>query len=216
MKYLKTHKLFESSNFNTMTDDELEEKLHWLRTEYAEIAREISQIVNIQKSRKESSEEDLTKDWPNSIWDLDKYQLSWVLEHGHHTTSKHYEISHRYLRGLVGVLDSGFNGQTNQYEFWITTSAWQDHSDDYVENENGIKSIKLLVNNLKKSTIDGEEVIKFKVLFNSGREGYYTNIFYHNDNKIVLAEGRYTKKEYNSIEEAIKYLVSIDKEDYED
>ena len=215
MKYLK--KIFESSNFNSMTDEELEEKLHWLRTEWAEINREISQIVGIQKARKESSEEELTKDWPESIWDLDKFQLSWVLEHGNHTTSKHYDISHKYLRRLEGVLDSGFNGQTNQYEFWITMSAWEDDSSsDYVENEKAIKSIELLVNNLKPLSINGEEVIKFKVLFNSGREGYDTNVYYHNKDKVTITEGRHLKKEYKSIEEAIKYLVSIDSEDHED
>lgn len=206
----------ESANFNSMTDDELEEKLNWLRIEYADIQREISQIVSIQRNRKESSEEELTKSWPDSIWDLDKYQLGWVLEHGNHTTSKHYDISHKYIRRLTGVLDSGFNPETNQFFFYITPSAWQDHADEYFENENGIKSIQLLVNNLKKVKIDGEDVVKFKVLFSYDRNE--THLLYYNENKIVIVEGRYStnKKEYKSIEDAIKYLVLVDHEDYED
>ena len=212
MKHLK--KIFESNNFNSMTDEELEEKLHWLRTEYAEIGREISQVVSIQKSRKESSEEELTKDWPDSIWSLDKFQLSWVLEHGHHTTSKHYEISHKYLRTLRGVIDSGFLADTNQYIFSICTNHWMnDNETNYRENGLAMRSVKLLIDNLKKTTWHDDSVTRFNVLFNNG--GYDTSLFYYDENKIVIANGSYSRTEYKSLELAIKALVKkdIDNED---
>jgi hypothetical protein len=210
MKYLK--KIFESNNFNSMTDEELEEKLHWLRTEYAEIGREISQVVSIQKSRKESSEEELIKDWPKSIWDLDKFQLSWVLEHGHHTTSKHYQISHEYLGQLEGVLDSGFSADTNQYIFTICMNSWVTDDLSYNSNDEGIKSIKFLHKNLKKVNFDGQEATRFNILFSNISDDY--NLFYCDD-KVILKSGRY-QKEYKSIEEAIKALAKkdIDDSDY--
>ena len=208
MKYLK--KIFESNNFNSMTDEELEEKLHWLRTEYSEIFREINQVVGIQKARKESSEEELTKDWPDSIWDLDKFQLSWVLEHGHHTTSKHYEISHKYLRRLAGVIDSGFLEDTNQYKFSICTNHWMnDDESNYRENELAMRSLKLLIDNLKKTTWNGDSVTRFDVLFTIS-DNYSTALFYYDDNKVVVAEGSRYKKEYKSLESAIKALVEND------
>jgi hypothetical protein len=207
MKYLK--KIFESNNFNSMTDDELEEKLTWLRIEYSEIFREISLIVNIQKTRKESSEDELTKDWPDSIWDLDKSQIDWVLEHNNITTSKHYEISHKYLRGLEGVIDSGFNPDTNQYLFKICTDYWMDDSEsEYQENEEGIRSIKFLIDNLKRITVNGDSVIKFNVLFMESDDYDYA-LLYYNDSKVVLSSG-YMLNEYKSLEEAIKILVDHD------
>jgi len=208
MKYLK--KIFESNNFNSMTDEELEEKLHWLRTEYAEIAREISQVVSIQKSRKESSEEELTKDWPKSIWDLDKFQLSWVLEHGHNITTKHYNISHEYLGQLEGVLDSGFNGDTNQYIFNICMSSWVTDDLSYNSNDEGIKSINFLHKNLKKVNFDGQEATRFNILFSNS--GDYDYALFYCDDKVILKSGRY-QKEYKSIEEAIKALAKKDIED---
>ena len=213
MKYLK--KIFESNNFNSMTDEELEEKLHWLRTEYSEIFREITQIVGIQKSRKESSEEELTKDWPESIWDLDKFQLNWVLEHGHHTTSKHYEISHKYLGRLEGVIDSGF-ADTNQYKFSICTSYWMNEGETrYQPSEEGMKSLQLLIKNLKKTTWNGDSVTRFDILFTIS-DNYNTALFYYDENKVVIASGRYSKTEYKSLESAIKALVERDLERIDD
>ena len=103
MKYLK--RIFEATNFSTMTDEELEEKLHWLRTEYNEIFSEMSLISSIINSRKEASEEKLTKDWPKSIFDLNKSQLDWVLNHGPNSTGKHYEISNRAMNVLYYLID---------------------------------------------------------------------------------------------------------------
>jgi len=208
MKYLK--KIFESNNFNSMTDEELEEKLNWLRIEYADIQREISQVVSIQKSRKESSEEELTKDWPKSIWDLDKFQLSWVLEHGHNITTKHYNISHEYLGQLEGVLDSGFNGDTNQYIFNICMSSWVTDDLSYNSNDEGIKSINFLHKNLKKVNFDGQEATRFNILFSNS--GDYDYALFYCDDKVILKSGRY-QKEYKSIEEAIKALAKKDIED---
>lgn len=213
MKYLK--KIFESNNFNSMTDDELEEKLTWLRTEYAEIGREISLIVNIQKTRKESSEDELTKDWPDSIFDLDKSQIDWVLEHGHHTTTKHYNISHKYLRSLEGVIDSGFTTDTNQYFFKICTNYWMDDSEsEYHENKEAINNIKLLIDNLKRVSINGDTglVIKFGILFGI-TDDYNHNLLYYNDSKIVVTSGYSGRDEYKSLEEAIKDLVEYDIEE---
>jgi len=211
MKYLK--KIFESNNFNSMTDEELEEKLHWLRTEYAEIGREISQVVSIQKSRKESSEEELTKDWPKSIWDLDKFQLGWVLEHGHHTTSKHYKISHEYLGQLEGVIDSGFNGDTNQYIFNICMSSWVTDDLSYNSNDEGIKSINFLHKNLKKVNFDGQEATRFNILFSNS--GDYDYALFYCDDKVIVKSGYSYQKEYKSIEEAIKALAKKDIDDSE-
>ena len=212
MKYLK--KIFESNNFNSMTDEELEEKLNWLRIEYADIQREISQVVSIQKSRKESSEEELTKDWPKSIWDLDKFQLGWVLEHGHHTTSKHYEISHKYLGQLEGVLDSGFNGDTNQYIFNICMNSWVTDDLSYNSNDEGIKSINFLHKNLKKVNFDGQEATRFNILFSNS--GDYDYALFYCDDKVIVKSGYSYQKEYKSIEEAIKALAKkdIDDSDY--
>lgn len=207
MKFLKGYKLFE--NINSMTDEELEERLHWLRVEYKEIGEEISKIVGIQRNRKESSEEELTKDWSDSIWSLDKFQLSWVLEHGHHTTPKHHEISHKYLRSLRGVIDSGFLADTNQYKFSICTNHWMNDSEkDYQENGLAMRSVKLLIDNLKKTTWFDDSVTRFDVLFNNG--GYDTSLLYYDENKIVVANGRYNRTEYKSLEDAIKYLVEYD------
>ena len=212
MKYLK--KIFESNNFNSMTDEELEEKLHWLRTEYAEIGREISQVVSIQKSRKESSEEELTKDWSKSIWDLDKFQLSWVLEHGHHTTSKHYEISHKYLGQLEGVLDSGFSADTNQYIFTICMNSWVTDDLSYESNDEGIKSINFLHKNLKKVNFDGQEATRFNILFSNSSD--YDYALFYCDDKVIVKSGYSYQKEYKSIEESIKALAKkdIDDSDY--
>ena len=211
MKYLK--KIFESNNFNSMTDEELEEKLNWLRIEYADIQREISQVVSIQKYRKESSEEELTKDWPESIWDLDKFQIDWVLEHGHHTTSKHYEISHKYLGQLEGVMDSGFNGDTNQYMINICMSSWVTDDLSYNSNDEGIKSINFLHKNLKKVKLDGQDATRFNILFSNS--GDYDYALFYCDDKVIVKSGRYTQKEYKSIEEAVKALAQKDIDDSE-
>ncbi len=215
MKNIKNYKIFESANFNSMSDEELKEKLHWLRIEHKEISEEISKVVGIINDRKEAQEDKLTSGWDKSIFNLNSDQISWVLEHGHHTTSKHYKISHTYLNQLDGVLDSGFSPDTNQYSFYICTSGWKnDRETEYQPNESAIKSVQFLINNLKRVSIDGDDVIKFQILFSGDGDKSITSLLYYNDTKIIISIGRWTRTEFNSLEEAIKYVVESDIEEY--
>lgn len=206
MKYLK--RIFEATNFSTMTDEELEEKLHWLRTEYNEIFSEMSLISSIINSRKEASEEKLTKDWPKSIFDLNKSQLDWVLNHGPNSTGKHYEISNSYLRQLRSVVVSGFNPDTNQFNFNICTDYWMDPSGiRYTENEEAIKNLEFLIDILKPINIDGENAVKFGVLF-TYRDEYNYSLLYFRKDKVTY--GSVWQDEKKSLKEAIKELVNYD------
>jgi hypothetical protein len=212
MKYLNKYKIFESSNLNTLSDEELQEKLDWLRTEMADIQREISQVISIQKTRKENAEEIMANDMPSYIWDLDKSQLDWVLEHNNFTTQKHYDISREYLRQLTGVLDSGFNNKTNQFNFNIILDSFKDEAEkNYQRNEGGLKSIEFLGKNLKPNDdliVNGKPAVLFSVLF-ADTEMYNYKLLY-TEGDIDILNGRYKESEFKSLEDALKYLVKMD------
>jgi len=81
----------------------------------------------------------------------------------------------------------------------------------YQPSEEGMKSLQLLIKNLKKTTWNGDSVTRFDVLFTIS-DNYNTALFYYDENKVVIASGRYSKTEYKSLESAIKALVERDLE----
>jgi hypothetical protein len=83
-----------------------------------------------------------------------------------------------------------------------------DDEKNYRENGLAMRSVKLLIDNLKKTTWNDDSVTRFNVLFNNG--GYDTSLFYYDENKIVITNGRYSRTEYKSLESAIKALVEKD------
>lgn len=207
MKYLKKYN--ESiSTLNSLHNDELEEKLKWLRIEMEDIQDEISTINKILTKRKESKESKYSETLPDSIFDFNKEQLDWVFEHHHGTTSKRYSIAGEYLSELEGVMNIGTNPDTNQFLFTISSSSCMDNNGSGFENI--VKSIKFLGDNLKR--VDG--YVKFKIIYY--HLGYSDELvkYYSEDN--IEWDRRYTSKKVTSIEDLLKNIVEYDIGDKEE
>ena len=210
MKYLKKYNESSKPFLNALSDEELEEKLYWLRIELNDISDEIRSVTSILTSRKENKEENYSKDFPKSIYDLNKDQIDFILEYNHSTTSKKYKISMEYLSQLKGILGSGFNKHTNQFNFNISTShSFNENENEFVLKDDIVKSMKFLVNNLK--SYNG--YIEFGVLYYYN-EQYGDKVRYYSSDNITWGSERYNSNKVNSVEKLIEALTINDSDSY--
>jgi hypothetical protein len=207
MKHLKKFNESKSPFLNTLSNEELEEKLKWLRIEYSDIQDEIHSISSILKSRKEDKEEMFSKDFPKSIYDLNKEQIEFILEHNHSITQKKYEISQRYLRQLKGVIDSGFNRNTEQFYFNIVTNhSFNNTEDEFELKDDVVKSINFLVENLKPNN----GYVEFGIQYYYDDHSYSDKVRYHSNDNITWGSERYNSNKVNSTEKLLEALVDND------
>jgi hypothetical protein len=201
MKYLKKYN--ESiKTLDSLSNEELEEKLEWLRVEQKEIQEEILNVNKILTKRKEEEQSKYSKSLPESIFDFNKEQLEWVFEHHHGTTSEHYKIAQKYLSQLKGVHQVGFNQNTNQFYFNISSSYFMnDVEDEFLLKEEGLKSIQFLSENLKKH----DDYVEFGVTY-AFTEDYNDKVQIGDDIKY----GGYSKTKMDSIEKVLEAIVSND------
>lgn len=207
MKHLKKFNESKSPFLNTLSNEELEEKLKWLRIEYSDIQDEIHSISSILRSRKEDKEEIFSKDFPKSIYDLNKEQIDFILEHNHSITQKKYEISQRYLRQLKGVIDSGFNRNTEQFYFNIVTNhSFNNTEDEFELKDDVVRSINFLVENLKPNN----GYVEFGVQYYYDVHSYDDKVRYHSNDNITWGSSRYNSNKVNSTEKLLEALVDND------
>lgn len=202
MRYLMKYNESIMKVLYTLPNEELEEKLEWLRVEQKEIQEEITSINKILTERKESEELEYSKKLPSSIFDLNKNQFEWVFEHHHGKTPEHYKIAQKYISQLKGLHQVGFNPNTNQFYFSISTSYYMnDPEDEFLLKEDGVESIQFLVDNLKKNN----GYVEFGVTF-SFKDGYNHKVQIGDEIKY----SNYRTNKFESIEKLLNYIVSSD------
>jgi hypothetical protein len=201
MKHLKKYNEA-ITTLDSLSSEELEEKMRWLRIEQSEIQEEIFSINRILTKRKESEQSKYSKTLPDSIFDFNKEQLEWIFEHNHGTTSKHYKISRDYFSQLKGINQTGFNVNTEQHYFNISSNYYMnDVEDEFVAKEDGIRSIQFLADNLKKNN----GYVEFGVTY-AFSDDYSDKVQIGDDIKY----GGYTKTKMDSIEKALEAMVRND------
>jgi len=204
MKYLKKYNESKSP-LNSLSDEELEERLKWLAIEYKEIGDEMATIRTLLRGRKEEREEIHSKNLPDNVFDLNKEQFDWTFEHHHGTTPKRYEISQKYINQLKGVISSGFKRDTGQFYFDIFTSeSFNSKEDGFELKPDVIKSIKFLGDNLKRVN----DFVEFGVLFYFD-DNYNEKVRYYSDGHLEYGSYRHFTR-VNSIEDLLKRLVDND------
>jgi hypothetical protein len=204
---MKKYKQFinESIYWNNLDDEDLLERRADLMLERDELNEQIALINSILRERQEERSIEKVKKFPKSIFELDKQQLDFIFEHHHGTDSKHYEISNKYFSQLVGVNASGFNSETKQFYFNIVSSyCFNDAEDGFELNEEMVKSVKFLGENLK-----GEDGwVKFGVLYRYHDHGYNDKVLYKSENEIKY--GSYILYDKRSISELLESIVDND------
>ena len=207
MKYLRKYTESKLNTYDSMNDEDLEELLHWSRIEYNELGEKIQQMNAVLRGRKENSEEEHSKSLPASIFDFNKEQCDWIFEHHHGTTSKKYQISNKYFEQLKGLFTSGFNPDTNQFQFTLSGYYFNNPADF----ELIIKSIKFLGDNLKriKGISGGEmkDVVKFNVQYEH-LDDYNDKIHYVSESELYLVQ---RSKKFDNIGLLISYITPQDK-----
>lgn len=199
-KFNEEHKFY-----SEMTEEELNDWIEQLVIERDDILERISSLRRELTDRKEKSEEEYSTKLPESVFDLNKEQFDWVFEHGHHTTRKRYEISKKYIEQLSGVYSIGFNPNTSQFKFSISTSySFNDDEDGFELKPEVVKSIKFLGDNLKR--IDGYVLFDVSYAYS---DDYNHKVKYHSDDNLEFGIGNYFKKR-NSIEDLLKDRVESD------
>lgn len=210
MKYLHKYKILEKFGINSFSDNELDDRLKWLRIEQKEIQDEITLITKILIKRKDDNILNMSKDWPKSIYDLNKEQLDYIFVNNNSISTVRHNISDSYLNQLVGINAFGYNQETNQFSFNIRTSDWiDDATNRYKHNVDGIKSIKFLTNHIKPSkTLNDGLLVEFGVSYEYD-DSYNDKIYIYSDNKIVFKKG-YSTLTFKSINDLIIHLVEYD------
>jgi len=201
MKYLKKYN--ESiKTLDSLSNEELEEKMKWLIIEQQELQEEIVNIDRILTKRKEAEQSKYSETLPQSIFDFNKDQLDWIFEHHHGTTTEHYNIAQKYFTQLKGLHQTGFNRDTQQHYFNISTSYYMnDAEDEFVLKEDGLKSIQFLADNLKKN--NGYVVFGVSYAFS---EDYNDKVQIGDEIKY----GGYSKTKMDSIEKVLESIVDND------
>lgn len=220
-KYLEFIK--ESSYLNAISTETLENKLGDLRLQMTEIQEEIASIVSILEFRKTNDVTQFAKNLPESIFDFNKEQLDFIFEHHHGVNKTQYDLAREYYRELVGVHDYGYNKTTNQTSFAITTSYSfnnddEDLADAYQENEQQIKTIKFLGENLKKNDTNSRERGEYFGVGNAVK--FYVNyyfstvdldfVLYVSETELYIANLYGRKVRFNSISKMLESLVDDD------
>jgi hypothetical protein len=206
---MKKYKQFinESIYWNNLDDEDLLERRDDLILERDELNEQIYLINSILRERQEERSIEKVKKFPKSIFELDKKQLDFIFEHHHGTDSKHYKISNKYFSQLIGVNSSGFNIETKQFHFNIISSyCFNDIEDGFELNEEMVKSIKFLGDNLKSEQDNGW--VRFGVLYSYYDHGYNDKILYKSEKEIKY--GSYTMYDKNSISDLLKSIVEND------
>jgi hypothetical protein len=201
MKYLKKYN--ESiKTLDSLSNEELEEKMKWLIIEQQELQEEIVNIDRILTKRKEAEQSKYSETLPQSIFDFNKDQLDWIFEHHHGTTTEHYNIAQKYFTQLKGLHQTGFNRDTQQHYFNISTSYYMnDAEDEFVLKEDGLKSIQFLADNLKKNN----GYVEFGVSY-AFSEDYNDKVQIGDEIKY----GGYSKTKMDSIEKVLESIVDND------
>lgn len=202
MRYLKKYNESIIKTLNSLSNEELEEKLEWLRVEQKEIQEEILNVNKILTKRKEEEQSKYSESLPDSIFDFNKEQLEWIFEHHHGTTSEHYKIAQKYIPQLKGLHQVGFNRNTNQFYFNISSSYFMnDVEDEFLLKEDELNSIHFLIDNLKKHN----GYVEFGVTY-AFCDDYNDKVQIGDDIKY----GGYTKTKMNSIEKVLEAIVDND------
>jgi len=199
--------------YTNLEDSELQEKLQELEREKKEIEEEISHINQVLRERQEESVRDFVKDWPKTIFDLNKEQLDWIFEYETKNLHK-INISKTYFRQLEGVFvltESSRSSKTGQYQVRINSEYSMDSDETEFElNSKQIRSIKFIGDNLKRefSTTPIEILIDY-VFYHS--TFLPAQIIYQDENNIY-----YGRNKFNSIEAVLRQIVESDIESQKD
>jgi uncharacterized protein YlzI (FlbEa/FlbD family) len=199
--------------FANLEDSELREKLEELEREKREIEDEILQINLILKERQEQSVINFVKDFPKSIFDLNKEQLNWIFEFETTKTMK-FDNARNYFSQLDGIMVSkGSKSKTDQYQLRIHSEDFMNQlyvdstsradGNEFELNSDQIKSIKFLGDNLKREDSAPIEFFIGYVYWHSS--DLPDKILYQDENNIY-----YGKKKYNSIEAVLRQIDKMD------
>jgi len=196
-----------------MDDEDLEERLSFLRLQVSELQEEILTIVNIQKDRKNRENTEYSKTLPASIYDFDEKQLEFIFQ-GDPRSDKQYEIQQKYYNQLAGVFPSmTYDSTTGQKIFSIVTSRCMNNAASSFQHHKAkiaVRNIKFLGDKLKKSNNEEYgDFITFQVLF-SYSEDYRKTVIYKSESEILLHNGYRVIKTFNKIEDLLKFLVEED------
>lgn len=206
---MKKYKQFikESIYWNNLDDEDLLERRADLILERDELNEQIALINSLLRERQEERSSKRIKNFPKNIFELNSEQLDFIFEHHHGTDTKHYEISNKYFSQLVGVHASGFNNKTNQFYFNILPdSCYNDAEDGFHLNEDTVKSIKFLGENLKSENEEGW--VRFGVLYRYHDHGYNDKVLYKSENEIKY--GSYIMYDKKSISDLLESIVDND------
>jgi hypothetical protein len=184
--------------FTNLEDSELLEKLEELEREKKEIEDEILQINLILKERQEQSVRDFVKDWPKSIFDLNKEQLDWIFQYGRYDDKSEYRktISEGYFEQLIGV---NYPGPIHLDLYY----SMNDGENDFKLNPELIKSIRILGDYSRSIPT---RPVTFYINFVYLHKIKLNKIFTYEDEKNIY----YGKVKYNSIESILRDLVRKD------
>lgn len=195
-------KIKESKEYtiHSMSNEQLEERLEFLRMELKETQDEIMSIVSIIRSRSDVNDKEYFDNLPTNIYDLNKEQLEFVLVHTHGTTTYRYKEAQKYWYQLFGFYPNGT--KNDQVCFSLTLSSFEEDR-RFRYNDEFEKSFNLLKDNLKEFTIS--------LLGIHDDHSYYINIKV-NDN-IEVYERTTVIKVFNidQLEELVKFLFDRDK-----
>lgn len=200
-----------------MADEDLEERLSFLRLQLSELQEEILTIVNIQKDRKNRENTEYAKTLPASIYDFNEEQLDFIFQ-GDPRSDKQYEIQRQYYGQLQGVFPSmTYDRNTGQKVFSIVTSRCMSEDEEEYDEEKSkiaVKDIKFLANKLKKSNNDQFGDFVFFTILYSFNENYNDVVIYKTNGEIMLCnsvrESYLVLKKFNEVEDLLKHLVKND------
>lgn len=213
-KYLEFIK--ESTYLNAISSETLETKLEDLQLQMTELQEEMASIRSILEFRKTNDVLKLAKDFPESIYDFNQEQLGFIFEHHHGVGKTQFDLARTFYRQLVGVHDYGFNPDTNQTMFAISMEYAYNNDDvdlanGYAENEEQIKSIKFLAENLKR--VDGSVKFHVSYYFSTQELNY---VLYVSETELYVTNLYGRKSKYNNISKMLEYLVEDDLDSKQD
>ena len=200
----------DSKYLNNLTDEELEDKMKYLRSEMKDIQEEMSLVYLFQRERKDVKDRKLVSTFPESIFDLNKEQLKFILEHHEGIGKFQYDTSKKYFEQLYGVNQCGFNNKTNQHLFTIVDPSYDLYDESNMDIcdinrnffNNTVKAIEFLGENLDKS--DGF----VKILSRSHFDEKEKKIEYYSKDLITMIA--YTTRNFSSVADMLKTLVEED------
>ena len=220
-KYLEFIK--ESTYLNAISSETLENKLEDLQLQMTELQEEMASIRSILEYRKTNNVTEFAKTLPESIFDFNQEQLDFIFEHHEGVNKTQYDLARTFYQELLGVHDYGYNRVTNQTTFTIDTTPSFDNDDedlvqDYQENEQQIKAIKFLGENLKKVDTNTRgrgdffgvgDAVRFNVsyYFSTGELDF---VLYVSETELYIANLYGRKSKYNSISKMLESLVGED------